>query len=562
MIKPNLNRRLFLRGLGGAVVAAPFLSSVAERAAKAQGVPVSGPPRRLIVLFTHYGCITTKWFPAKSHGALTADDLTGTTLDALIPYVGKTLLPRGIRNMNEWNMQMSRGQGNDPHTQVAGSYFSCQPVTPHNDQPVIFNDAKNNAWPVGPSLDHVCAEQISPSGIPLFMRPAGSMDNGMSSISYSGADSDDDNYVKAERYAGLDSATQIYSDLTGLFMSGGDTPTADDYAAIKGKSIIDLVRGDLTTLEGFDMSASDREKLEAWKDLLSETGGPIASAQCNEEQATYLGLSDSVVGMVGGGGGLGGGDRLTKKIGDIDVADVFSNLAVLSAVCDANRVIFMKYPSNYIYSGLGLDMENHSMSHRIGDATMNGTCKPNILANLEILDRYHASKFAFLVKQLESINEGEGTVLDNTAAIWFNELSDGNAHNLNNMPIVQVGSCGGYFKTGWAVNVHDGSADMSPGKSDFLCKDGAADQVDGTTQSTGTNADIGTAPINKYYCNIMNALGMKGDATTGYATVGGTAEITHFGRWDDTTDYIHGGTDGKPRKINSPGGFDELKANS
>jgi len=560
MIKPNLNRRLFLRGLGGAVVAAPFLSSVAERAAKAQGVPVSGPPRRLIVLFTHYGCITTKWFPAKAHGALTADDLTGTTLEALAPYVGKTLLPRGIRNMNEWNIQMSRGQGNDPHTQVAGSYFSCQPVTPHNDQPVIFNDAKNNAWPVGPSLDHVCAEQISPTGIPLFMRPAGSMDNGMSSISYSGADSEDGNYVKTERYAGLDSATQIYSDLTGLFMSGGDTPTADDYAAIKGKSIIDLVRGDLNTLEGFDMSASDRDKLEAWKALLDDTSGPIASAQCNEEQATYLGLSSEVVGSVGGGGGLGGGDRLTKKIGDIDVADVFSNLAVLSAVCDANRVIFMKYPSNYIYSGLGLDMENHSMSHRIGDATMNGTCKPNILANLEILDKYHAAKFAFLVKQLDSISEGEGKVLDNCAAIWFNELSDGNAHNLNNMPIVQVGSCGGYFKQGQAVNVHDGMPELSPGKSDFLCKDGAADTVDGTKQSTGTDATIGTAPVNKYYCNIMNALGMKGDATTGYATVGGTAEITHFGRWDDTTDFIHGGTDGKPRNIKDPGGFDQLKA--
>jgi hypothetical protein len=26
-------------------------------------------------MFTHYGCITTKFFPAKSHGALTADDI-------------------------------------------------------------------------------------------------------------------------------------------------------------------------------------------------------------------------------------------------------------------------------------------------------------------------------------------------------------------------------------------------------------------------------------------------------------------------------------------------------
>ncbi len=337
--------------------------------------------------------------------------------------------------------------------------------------------------------------------------------------------------------------------------------TPDDYAALRGKSILDLVRGDLNTLEGFDMSAADKDKLEAWKALLDETGGAVVSAQCNEDIAIALGLTSENLGKVPS---AGFGDRITQKIsGDLDVGDIFSNLAVLSAICDSNRVIFMKYPANYTFSGLGLSMENHSMSHRIGDATMNGTCKPGILADLEVIDRYYAAKFAYLVGQLNSIDEGNGQkVLDNTAAIWFQEMSDGNAHNLNNMPIIQAGSCGGYFKTGQAVNVFDGTANLSPGKSDFLCKDGALDTVDGTKQSTGTDATIGTAPINKYYVNLMNALGVKGDATTGYAAVGGTAEVTHFGRWDDTTDYIHGGTDNKPRKINSPGGFDELKANS
>ena len=36
-------------------------------------------------------------------------------------------------------------------------------------------------------------------------------------------------------------------------------------------------------------------------------------------------------------------------------------------------------------------------------------------------------------------------------------MSDGNSHNLNNLPILQAGSCGGYFKTGQAVNVENGS---------------------------------------------------------------------------------------------------------
>ena len=69
----KMHRRVFLRGLGGAVVAAPFLSSVWERKAKGQQPPT---PKRFIAMFTHYGCVTTKFFPAKSHGALAACDLT------------------------------------------------------------------------------------------------------------------------------------------------------------------------------------------------------------------------------------------------------------------------------------------------------------------------------------------------------------------------------------------------------------------------------------------------------------------------------------------------------
>src|SRR5205814_884361 len=66
----RMHRRMFLRGLGGAVVAAPFLSSVWEKKARGQTAAAAASPKQLIVMFTHYGCVTTKWFPAKSHGAL------------------------------------------------------------------------------------------------------------------------------------------------------------------------------------------------------------------------------------------------------------------------------------------------------------------------------------------------------------------------------------------------------------------------------------------------------------------------------------------------------------
>jgi hypothetical protein len=541
MTKP-INRRIFLRGLGGACVAAPFLGSLAGRAAKAQA---AGAPKRLIVMFTHYGCLTTKFFPAKSHGPLTAADLESTTLKPLAPYVDKLLLPRGIRGMNEWTSGLVRGQGNDPHTQVGGSFFTCQPVTPNSDDPFSFDAAtKVNAMPTGPSLDHVAARQLSPEGIPLFMRVANVAARPSSAISYSGPE---------EIFPGLGDTSQIYNGLTGLFDAGAPM-TPDSYQAIKGKSVIDLIRDDLDTLERFDMSQSDKLKLAAWKEALSQTGTVVASAQCNAELAAKLGANARPMGM-----GMGGGDAVTAKVTDtMDGADIYANLAVLAAVCNANPVIFIKYPGNYVYSGLGLTLESHSASHRLNNANMSGTCVEGVLGMITKIDEYYAKKFAYLVGQLNSINEGDGTLLDNTATVWFQEMSDGNAHNLNNLPIVHAGSAGGYFKTGQSVNVEDGSDSLSRGNSESQCT-GDNNDVNGVNQGTGTPSTVANAPINKYFVNLMNAIGVKAGAD-GFPAPGGTAEVTHYGKYDRTEDFVGGGT--KPAKINSPGGFDALKANA
>jgi Protein of unknown function (DUF1552) len=550
-----LSRRFFLRGLGGAVVAAPFLGSIVERAARAQGMPgAAATPRRFIVMFTHYGCITNKWFPTKSHGQLTAADLMPTTLAPLAPFAQKLLMPRGLRSMNEWTANMTRGQGNDSHTQIVGSYFTCQPVTPNSNNPFSFDQAtKFNAKPVGPSLDHVMAKQLSPNGTPLLLATAGQNDNAQSAISYSAAET---------VYRGLN-ATQAFSGLTGLFQQGKPM-SADTYAAVRGKSIIDLVRDDLDTLERIDMSRADKMKLEAWKGLLSSTGGVIASGQCTMDLATSLGLTQANVSKAAMRGL--GTDVLTTQIAQgMDGADVYSAIAALAASCNSNPVIFLKYPGNYVFKGLGINTESHSLSHRLDNAGMQGPCLPNAVMQLLQVDTYYTQKFANLVKMLDSIPEGDRTLLDGSAAVWFNEMSDGNAHNLNNAPIIQAGSAGGYFKTGWIINVDPmtpGAADMNNGKSLAACQDGTSSQmINGVNQSTGTDARIGNAPINKYFVNLMNAMGVKAGAD-GFPAMGGSAPVTKFGYSDKTEDFIGGQGAVAGATIHSPGEFTELKANA
>jgi hypothetical protein len=563
----RFHRRLFLRGLGGAVVAAPFLPSVWERQAKGQ---TAGAPKTFIAMFTHYGCVTTKFFPQKAHGALAASDLVNS-IKPLQPYVGKLLIPRGMRAMNEWTQSNTngggRGQGNDPHLNPCGSYFTLQPVTPNSNDPFSFSqDTKFNAKPVGTSLDHVMAQQLSPNGTPLFLRVGNSGgtkgESPQSNISYlksaSAAASD-----AADIYPGLGTPAQVFSALTGLFGSG-TTMSPDTYASTRGKRISDLVKGDLDALKRFDMSADDKNKLDAWEALLNSTGTTMGmmSGMCTSAEAMMLGATQANVTAAGSAGSSG--DLLTNKISgsNLDGADMYSVMAVLATICNYNPVIFLKYPPNYYFKGLGITDESHNLSHRLSNANMTGTCVANALQKLETIDTYYATKFANLIGMLDGIKNPDGsTLLDNTATVWFNEMSDGNAHNLNNLPVIQAGSCGGYFKTGWTINVEDGSATLSQGNSEAQCADGSTSgQVNGLTQQTGTPSTAGNAPINKYFYNIMNAMGVKGDSN-GYPSKGGSAEVSKFGYSDLTSDF-DGGYGAKQASIHQPGEYTSLKANS
>ncbi len=321
----SFNRRVLLRGLGGAVVAAPFLSSVAERAAKTQGLPPPSAPKRLIVMYTFHGCLTNRWFPARSHGPLSkADYMAMPTLAPMAPYADKLLMVRGIRAMNEWSFEGTLGQKNDAHTNANGSMFTCHPLTPNATESSASNTGKFDAKPTGRSLDHVCAEQVNPSGgPPLFIQIGGvqgSATNNMVVISYD---------QPGQIFPGVGSPVSIFTSLTNLLGAGPISP--DTYAVARRRGVIDCVREDLNNLRRVNMSSSDRKKLDAWADLLQQTGNTIVPAQCNADTASKLGLT---------------AESVAATTGDLSkVAPVMMDLAVLSAICDTNRVIFMKMPA-------------------------------------------------------------------------------------------------------------------------------------------------------------------------------------------------------------------------
>jgi hypothetical protein len=553
----TFNRRILLRGLGGACVAAPFLPSIMEREAKAQGMTAAAP-KRLIVFFTYHGCLTDRWFPAKSHGPLsTAEYMALPTLAPLAPFAPKLLMPRGMRAMNEWSFEGTLGQKNDPHTNPAGSMFTAHPLTPNSTTSSASNPGKFDAKPTGRSLDHIAAAAVNkpangqpisatnPGAAPLYMQIGGvqgSTTNNMNVLSWSDE--------RGTIFPGVGSPGTVYSNLTNLFGTG-QPMNPDTYAVARGRTVIDVVRDDLNRLNSINMSASDKQRLKTWTELLRYVGGNVVTtgAQCTMASATTLGLTGTLT-----------GGNITKT------ANTFMDLAVLTALCDSNRVIFMKMPANANLSAvvqyqtsaggmMNIGTDTHSISHRIGNAGQGGQCIADAIAQIHAIDKYYAQQFAYLVGRLDMFNEGEGKLLDNTATVWFQEMSDGNSHNLNNSPILQAGSCGGYFKTGQAINVEGAKADMSPGNSSKDCANGQTPF--NTLDNVGTPSNVASMPINKYYCNLLNAIGARADAT-GYAVPGGTMPVSKFGKYDDTLLFRDGGT--AASVIKNPGEYTELKA--
>jgi hypothetical protein len=462
-------------------------------------------PQRLVIFYTNNGCLTNRWFPSVENGPIDAAALTGKTLAPLSDVANKLLFPRGLA-------MFPRGTINgyfDPHDQGMGSKLTGAPIDPAGDH-----------WATGPSLDHVVAKMVNPGANPdtrsppLVLSVGNAFANVKGIVSYKAA---------LTPFTAETSPKNVYSKLTGLFTGG---TTAADYLVSQGNSILDLVRGDLTTLQGMNMSAADRQSLQAWMALLRDTEKPIVSAACNAANASALGITDAAVNSAN--------SRTTATAWTLG-ADMMINLIALNMMCDANRVIILQWPgfAKFTWDGMAHQYDHHGLSHRNGGNGVGGACVTGVIDMIGQIDTWYAGKYSKLVHLINGINEGERTMLDNSMVMWLPELADGNAHNNNNLPIVIAGSAGGYLKQGQSVNLD--TRTLGTGNSEASC-------VTGTDIGFGTGTNTGNVPLNKLHVTLMNALGHR---------LPDWVPVTTFGTMD-TNDVNKG--------ITNPGELSALRA--
>jgi hypothetical protein len=72
---------------------------------------------------------------------------------------------------------------------------------------------------------------------------------------------------------------------------------------------------------------------------------------------------------------------------------------------------------------------------------------------------FHVERYAYLATRLDSMKEGNGTVLDNTCLMFLSNMWIGRKHDNFRLPIVLAGGLGGALQTGRSLNYLNDSED-------------------------------------------------------------------------------------------------------
>lgn len=423
------SRRRFLRGAGGIAIGLPFLETFAGKKAWA------APPKRFAIYFQCNGVNKDRWWPKTPFGALTADSLTGTAMEPIKAHASKLLIPRPLNGFPKGYGQ--DGVLVDDHHLGMCAKLTCAP--PHT----MSDNAR------GPSIDDVVAKSLNPGGRGPMLLHVGETGGGR---------------IGAAFYTPSGQPAARERDPWNAFKSwvGSGTPPAGmpmvDYMALRKRSVLDVVKEDLKSLQASPLlGRADRQKLEmhfgAVRALETTAGG-------------------------GGGGGTppgGGGPVAACTLGDarnkeieagggdfVRNAAMMMEIAALAMACDYNRVVGIQFSIgaggpryDWLPDALNKLHRHHPLSHgatadNVFMATLPEAEYKTALFNI---DTWHMQTLNILLTKLASYAEPGGSVLDNSAVLYINELSNGLAHSHEELPILIAGSAGGALKQGQYVNV-------------------------------------------------------------------------------------------------------------
>ena len=414
------SRRQFLRGIGGATLALPWLDSLSAQ----EAVSARRPRLRMAHFYVPIGVVRRGFFPGEADHIIPKGNL-GNVMKSL----GKQDPNQSIRPLDQLTptmeplaelkqhlnlitgMDRTFQQGTDVHAQCASCYLSsAKPYT-----------IEGSAWPLNRTLDHIVADHI-----------AG--DTPFRTLEFS---------CNSHR----DNKESIYFDNISWYGTGHLAPSIRDprkmYRRLfsnqeitRYRDVTSLVLDDARDLQR-DLGKDDRDKfaeyfesiraIETQMNRLESMRAELSKVDFDEPTEAYLPRGDYI-----------------RLMGDLMITALQTGLT--------NVATFMVGPERwdtpYMFDGLfDKPRSHHQMSHN----------QTKVIDDLLKVDRFHMEQYAYLLDRMAQIQDADGaTLLDNTLFTFGSGLGDGSTHQYNDLPIIMAGG-GERVKTGQHIHMAEGT---------------------------------------------------------------------------------------------------------
>ena len=413
--KRAIPRRTILRGVG-ATLALPLLERMVPATALARAA--AAPVTRFCTVYVPNGIVMERWTP-ETEGAGFAFT---PTLASLEPFRDHLLVLSGLDNTGA----LSRSGASGAHAKPAGAFMTGIEPLPTTGSSTLS---------LGISMDQIVANTIGQDtplpSLELGLEGADTVNGvGTCDVGFSCA------YQNRLAWGGPSTPLPVETNPRVVFDRLFGNIDSTDPAVRKARldrqgSIIDSVLDKVDRLQS-DLGQRDRAKLGEYLQSVREIERRLQNA---EAQGRELPLVESPAGI---------------PVSYDEHARLMFDMQTLALQTDTTRVITFQIgreQSGATYPQIGVSDSHHPISHHGGDK--------NKIASLAKINAYHATLFSYFLEKLATTDDGDASLLDNVITLYGSAISEGNSHDIRNLPILLAGGGAGLIKGGRHVKYPD-----------------------------------------------------------------------------------------------------------
>ncbi len=217
----------------------------------------------------------------------------------------------------------------------------------------------------------------------------------------------------------------------------------ENRGSLRNMSILDRVKDRAEALSR-QISANDKTKLDEYLTSVREVEKRVDGMRKSKDQADGLAKQRNrpAFTMERPANGLPEDLREhTRLMCDIIAIAFQTDKTRVASLLLARDLSALYYPFLEVRDG------HHAASHN------------NLSDGYERISRFHLSQLAYLATKLDSMPEGDGTVLDHSCLMFLSNMWAGRKHDNTRLPVVLAGGLGGTLQTGRTLNYLDAGED-------------------------------------------------------------------------------------------------------